>query len=104
MFQFLQMAALIAALRGLGAAAPPTPTAACTVVQVDDTHFQVTTTWSGFSVTNLDFLQGPTVLAQSELKHPTRKGDVTITLSVSPTAVQITGSKLGFRQACSLVA
>ena len=103
MFQFLQMAALIAAMRGLGAAGPPTPTAACTVVQVDETHFDVTATWSGFSVSELDFLQGPTFMSQSLLKHGTRRGDVTITFSFLPTAVQLTGPKLGLRQACSLV-
>jgi hypothetical protein len=98
MFQFLHMAALIAAM------ARPTPTAACTVVQVDETHFNATVTWSGFAVSSLDFLQGPTSLDQSELKHASRRGDVTVTLSTTPTAVQLTGPKLGLHQACVLVA
>ena len=97
MIQLLQTAALIAALRG------PTATAACTVVQTDPTHFDVTVTWSGFAVSNLDFLQGPTILAQSDIKR-SRKGDVTVTLSTQPTDVQITGPKLGVRAACLLIA
>ena len=100
MFQFLQTAALIAAMRGLMAVHSPAPTAACTVVQVDETHFEVTASWSGFAVSDLEFLQGPEILAQSELKHGTRKGDVTVTLSTAPTVVQITGPKLGLRQVC----
>ena len=102
MFQILQTAALIAAMRGLVAVSSPTPTAACSVVQVDETHFEVTATWSNFSVSGLEFLQGPEILAQSELKHGTRRGDVTVTLSVAPTAVQLTGPRLGLRQVCVL--
>ena len=103
MIQLFQTAALIAAMRGLFAVSGPTATSACTVVQVDATHFDATVTWSGFAVTNLDFLQGPTILAQSEIKR-SRKGDVTVTLSTAPTAVQITGPKLGVRAACVLTA
>ena len=102
MIQLLQTAVLIAAMRGPLAVSPPTATGACTVVQTDETHFDVTVTWSGFAVSDLDYLQGPAVLAHSDLKR-SRKGDVTVTLSTAPTAVQITGPKLGLRSSCLLI-
>jgi hypothetical protein len=84
----------------LGLAAP-TPTASCTVVQVDGTNYEATVTWSGISLVSLELLAGSTPLSQSVFGHPTRKGSVTLTVTSAPTVAQLTGKSLGLKTPCN---
>lgn len=84
--------------------AAPGPTVSCTVAQVDATHYEATATWSGLSVIGLEFLQGSTVLSQSQFGHPIRNGSVTDTLLVAPDLVELIGKTLGAKTPCSTAA
>jgi hypothetical protein len=57
----------------------PAPSVACTVA-LGDTPADVRVTWSGFSATAITIHQGTQDLVHSDLKHPTRNGDVTLYL------------------------
>lgn len=78
-------------------------TFSCTVTQVDATHYAATASWSAFSVTDLKFFNGTTLLAQSVF-HSTRNGTVTDTLPSAPTIAEFDGKTLGARTPCSTTA
>jgi hypothetical protein len=84
--------------------AAPAPGVSCTVLQLDATHYEATATWSGLSVTGLEFLQGSTVLLQSQFGHPIRNGSVTDTLLTAPDLVELIGKTLGAKTPCSTAA
>jgi hypothetical protein len=67
------------AARDVTPLAAPAPTVACTVA-LGDTPVDVRVTWSGFSATGITIHQGTENLVHSDLRHPTRNGDVTLDL------------------------
>jgi hypothetical protein len=101
MFRLLQTVVLAGVAVRVGSSAL-TPTASCTVVQVDATHYDATVTWSKLSVAEVDFLQGSTLLSQTQFGRPTRSGTFTLTLSSAPTVAQLTGKTGGLRTVCSM--
>ena len=94
----------VSAAGDLVGASSPAPSVSCTVTQVDATHYDATATWSGLSVTGLQFFQGTTVLAQSVFAHPLRAGTVTLTMQLAPDLLELIGKTLGVKTPCSLVA
>lgn len=103
-----------AACSEAGPTAPrPVPTAAaaedifastvsgsCAVTQ-DGTNYDVTVAWSGISAIRIElFLSDRTLLAQTVLGHPTRKGSVTDTITVAPDYAEVTDRQTGFKVPC----
>ncbi len=82
-------------------ASAPVASASCTVTP-NGTGYDVTVTWSGFSVTSIELWQsgGIQPLAQTVLGHPTRRGTQTYTLTASPNFADVTGRQTGLRVAC----
>jgi hypothetical protein len=86
-------------------AAAPTPSASCTVTP-NGAGYDVTVSWSGFSVTNIDLWQsgGIQPVAQAVLGHPTRKGSLTFTgTTAAPDYAQVIGRDGGLRVLCTTV-
>jgi hypothetical protein len=79
----------------------PLPSGSCTYTP-NGTGYDVTVTWSGLSVTNIDLYPpgGGQPLAQEVLGHPTRKGSETYTLLSAPGSAQVTGIQGGFILNC----
>lgn len=78
--------------------------ASCTIAP-NGTSYDVTVTWSGFSVSGIELWQVNAVqpLAQAVLAHPTRKGSMTFTVTSAPDYAQVTGRQTGLRVACVTV-
>jgi hypothetical protein len=91
---------LSAITRAVMAVSAPTPTASCTYTQVD-THYETSLTWSGLSVTSFVVSGSAGPLAQGQLAHPTRNGNLSLSLLGAPTSAQLNGSKSGVRVACT---
>src|SRR5512142_3148553 len=64
--------------------AKPLPTASCTDTQVDATHYDATATWKNLSAVSVEFLQGTTLLAETQFTHPKNSGKLTLTLTTAP--------------------
>ena len=95
----------VAAAGALVGAAAPVPSRSCTVTP-NGAGYDVTVTWSGVSVTNIDLWQtgGSQPLAQAVLGHPTRKGSLTITLTTAaPDYAMVIGRDGGFKVNCLTV-
>jgi hypothetical protein len=97
-----EIAPAAAATGNLVGLSAPAPTVSC-MVTTDGSTYAATVTWSDLTVTSFEFLNGSSVLTQSELSHPLRNGSVTVTLTVAPTLVELIGVQLGARTLCHLV-
>lgn len=96
------MAPAVGATPDLVALSAPVPTVSCSVT-TDGSSYDATVTWSDLTATSLEFLQGSTILAQSQFSHPLRNTSVTVSLRAAPTAVKLIGYPLGTKTLCSLV-
>lgn len=91
-----------AATDDIAASPNKTPTATCTVTQVDATHYQATATWSNISPFEIQFRQGETVLASWVFKHAKKTGSVTSTVFAAPDNAIIAANPTGLKVLCSL--
>lgn len=78
------------------------PSASCTIASTT-TGYDVTVSWSSFSVTSIALWQNGASqpLAQAVLAHPTRHGSLTFTLTSAPDYAQVTGLQTGLRVLCA---
>jgi hypothetical protein len=85
-----------------GVASAQAPSASCTYVP-NGGNYDVTVTWSGFSVASIDLYApgGGQPLAQTIFTHPTRRGSITYSNVAQPGFAQLTGRQGGLRVACN---
>jgi hypothetical protein len=79
----------------------PAPSASCTVTP-NGAMYDVTVSWSGFSVSTIDLWQtgGSQPLAQTILVHPRRKGSIPYSLTAAPDYAQVAGRDVGLKAVC----